>query len=186
VPNYPLLSYRHQMIKIEVYPLKGIKIENVGEINLGQTKSEVERLLGKSFKTFDDKRLYYHNYEFRIDIDEFLNVEFIEFLSGPFPEKIKLSLYNIDPFQIGADNLFALLAEKNNGEIDKTEADYCYCFINISVGIWRQITQKSVEESIAEMILSGEYQENKDSLAEELEKSKNYWTVGIGVPNYYS
>ena len=51
-----------------------------------------------------------------------------------------------DPFKIGTDNLVALLSAKNGGEIDDSEAEYCYGFVNISVGIWRDMTEKGAEE----------------------------------------
>ena len=98
---------------------------------------------------------------------------------------IGLSIYNIDPFQIGADKLVEILTEKNNGQIDDSEADYCFGFLNISVGVWRDATTKDIEESIAEMKANNEYEENKDWIDEDLTKAKNFWTIGIGIKNYY-
>ena len=89
------------------------------------------------------------------------------------------------PFKIGAKKLTEILAEKNNGKIDDSEADYSFTFLNISVGVWRQLTEKNVEESIAEMKADNEYEENKDWLNDDLEKAKNFWTIGIGLENYY-
>ena len=173
------------MIKIEILPLDGIEIENVGKICLSQSQSDVEKLLGQPSASSDQKRLFYNDYEFRLDIDKNGNVEFIEFIYGPFPLKTKLSIYGIDPFQIGADKLVEILTEENNGEIDNSEADFCFGFLNISVGIWREMTTKDVEESIAEMKANNEYEENKDWLEEDLTKAKNFFTIGIGIKNYY-
>ena len=173
------------MTKIEILPLDGIKIENIGKLSLGQSKADIEKLLGKPSDTSNLKQLFFDEYEVRIDIDKKGNAEFIEFIYGPFPEKTELSIYGVDPFQIGASKLVEILTEKNNGKIDDSEAEYCYTFQNISVGVWRQLTEKTVEESIAEMKADNEYEENKDWLNEDLEKAKNFWTIGIGVENYY-
>jgi hypothetical protein len=174
------------MIKIEIFPLQGIEIENIGEISLGQSKSDIERLLGSSSKNSNKKHFFYDNYEFRIDLDKSERAEFIEFIYGPFPGKTQLSIYGINPFEIGANRLIKILQEENNGQTDASEADYCFAFLNISVGVWRDITEKDVEECIAEMKANNEYQENMDWLEEDLSKAKNFWTIGIGIKNYYN
>lgn len=152
------------MTKIEILPLDGIEIENIGKLSLGQSKSDIENLLGKPSDSSNLKQLFFDEYEVRIDLDKKGNAEFIEFIYGPFPEKTELSIYGIDPFQIGANKLIEILTEKNNGKIDDSEAEYCYTFQNISVGVWRQLTEKTVEENIAEMKADNEYEENKDWL----------------------
>ena len=173
------------MTKIEILPLDGIVIENIGKLSLGQSKSDIEKLLGKPSESSNLKQLFFDEYEVRIDLDKKGNAEFIEFIYGPFPEKTELSIYGVNPFQIGATKLVEILTEKNNGKIDDSEAEYCYTFQNISVGVWRQLTEQNVEESIAEMKADNEYEENKDWLNEDLNKAKNFWTIGIGVKNYY-
>ena len=173
------------MTKIEILPLDGIVIENIGKLSLGQSKSDIEKLFGKPSESSNLKQLFFDEYEVRIDLDKKGNAEFIEFIYGPFPEKTELSIYGVNPFQIGATKLVEILTEKNNGKIDDSEAEYCYTFQNISVGVWRQLTEQNVEESIAEMKADNEYEENKDWLNEDLNKAKNFWTIGIGVKNYY-
>jgi len=173
------------MIKIEILPLEGIKIEDTGKLSLGQSKPDIEKLLGNPSAGSNLQQLFYDEFEVRIDLDNNGNTEFIEFLYGPFPEKTELSVYGINPFQIGADKLIEILTEKNDGEIDDSEAEYCYAFINLSVGIWRGATEKSVGESISEMKAGHQYEENKDWLNDDLNKAKNFWTIGIGVKNYY-
>ena len=174
------------MINIEILPLEGIVIENVGKINLDITKSDILKLLGQPSELSNKKQLFFNDYELRIDFDKNDKVEFIEFIFGPFPEKTKLSIYNIDPFQIGAEKLVEILSEKNNGEIDDSEADLSFRFLDISVGIWRDMTEKEAEEIIHEMTAENPYEENKSWLDEDLENSKNYWTIGIGRKNYYN
>ena len=173
------------MTKIEILPLDGIVIENIGKLSLGQSKSNIEKLFGKPSESSNLKQLFFDEFEVRIDLDKKGNAEFIEFIYGPFPEKTELSIYGVNPFQIGATKLVEILTEKNNGKIDDSEAEYCYTFQNISVGVWRQLTEQNVEESIAEMKADNEYEENKDWLNEDLNKAKNFWTIGIGVKNYY-
>ena len=173
------------MTKIEILPLDGIVIENIGKLSLGQSKSDIEKLFGKPSESSNLKQLFFDEYEVRIDLDKKGNAEFIEFIYGPFPEKTELSIYGVNPFQIGATKLVEILAEKNNGKIDDSEAEYCYTFQNISVGVWRQLTEQNVEERIAEMKADNEYEENKDWLNDDLEKAKNFWTIGIGLENYY-
>lgn len=173
------------MTKIEILPLDGVEIENVGKVSLGQSKSDIEKLLGQPSANSDPKRLFYNDYEMRINLDENEKIEFIEFIYGPFPEKTELSIYGTDPFKIGADKLLEILTEKNNGQIDDSEADYCFEFLNISVGVWRDATTKDIEESIAEMKANNEYEENKEWLNEDLTKAKNFWTIGIGIKSYY-
>ena len=173
------------MTKIEIVPLDGIVIENIGKLSLGQSKSDIEKLFGKPSESSNLKQLFFDEFEVRIDLDKKGNAEFIEFIYGPFPEKTELSIYGVNPFQIGATKLVEILTEKNNGKIDDSEAEYCYTFQNISVGVWRQLTEQNVEESIAEMKADNEYEENKDWLNEDLNKAKNFWTIGIGVKNYY-
>lgn len=106
-------------------PLIGIEIEGLGTIKLGEEKVEIETLLGLPETAFD-KQSFYDNYEFRIDYDKFNKVEFIEFIYGPYPEKSELTIFNINPFSIGTQNLIDLLTKENNGEIDDSEAEYCY------------------------------------------------------------
>ena len=173
------------MKKIKILPLDGIEIENIGKISLGQSQSEIESLLGKPSDSSNENQLYYNDYEVRIDLDKMKNAEFIEFIYGPFPEKTELSIYDVNPFQIGADQLVEILTEKNNGKVDDKEADYAFAFLNTSVGVWRQITEKNVQDDIDEMKSNNEYDENKEWLEEDMNKAKNFWTIGIGIENYY-
>jgi len=174
------------MQKINIVPLDGVYIENIGKLLLGHSKAEIEILLGKPSASSNFLQFYYDDLELRVDFDKQGNAEFIEFIYGPFPEKTELSIYDINPFQTGAEKLIEILTEKNNGEIDNSEADYCFAFLNISVGIWRQFTEQNVRESIEEMQRNNEYEVNKDWLHQDLEKAKNFWTIGIGVKNYYA
>jgi hypothetical protein len=173
------------MIKIELEPLKGIKIANIGELRFGQSRLMVETILGKPTRYLDQDQFLYEDYELRIDFDQD-SISFIEFIYGPYPEKTELQIYGINPFAIGADNLIQLLSNKNDGEIDDSEAGYCYAFLNISVGVWRQATEQNIQESIDNARLNGSNEDQIRQLMEELESVKNFWTIGIGKTGYYS
>jgi len=43
-----------------------------------------------------------------------------------------------------------------------------------------------VQEWVEEKKANGEYEIDRQWIEEELAKSKNYWTIGIGVPGYYT
>jgi hypothetical protein len=104
------------MITITIYPLQGIEIAGVGPLNLGQSRASVEGLLGgPDGQGSDEERAVYAEYECRMAYDADDQIEFIEFFSGPFPQRIRLSLNGIDPFTAGAENLVQLLIEKNDG-----------------------------------------------------------------------
>jgi hypothetical protein len=146
---------------------------------------EISSLLGQPSAHSNTTQSFYNSYELRIDFDE-QGVSFIEFIYGPYPEKTALSLYGINPFEIGANNLIDLLSLKNNGPIDDSEADYCYAFLNISVGMWRQATEQGIQSSIDEAKLDGTPINQIHQLEEELKSVKNYWTIGVGKKGYYS
>ena len=97
------------MTKIEILPLDGIVIENIGKLSLGQSKSDIEKLFGKPSESSNLKQLFFDEFEVRIDLDKKGNAEFIEFIYGPFPEKTELSIYGVNPFQIGATKLVEIL-----------------------------------------------------------------------------
>lgn len=174
------------MINITLLPLTGIDIENTGIVNLGSGKSQIKALLGEPGSGSNEIQFYYEELELRIDFDKTGVVEFIEFIYGPFPQKTRLSLYGIDPFAIGSSNLVALLTDKANGEVDDKEADFCYTFPGLSIGIWRQFSEASVLATINEIKEEGTYEENKEWLEEDLIKSQNFWTVGVGIKDYYN
>jgi len=47
------------------------------------------------------------------------------------------------------------------------------------------MTEKEAEELIAEKNAGGDFEYDRSWLEEELEKSKHFWTFGIGKVDYY-
>ena len=180
------------MTKIEIKPCVGIILQDIGMVKLGQLRSEVEKLIGfptksqsVSFESISVDQAFYDNYEFRIDYGKDNSIEFIEFIYGPFPERIELNLFGINPFKLDADELIKILTEKNSGLVDTSSSPYIYSFQNISVGIWRESEPNDIMEMIQEKKEDGEYESDKDWLNEELEQSKHFWTIGMGKKDYY-
>ncbi|MDQ1151771.1 hypothetical protein [Sphingobacterium zeae] len=173
------------MKKIQLIPLVGIQIEGIGQVDLGATRAEVQSVLGTPSDALDDQ-YYYDELELRLDFNNEGQLEFIESINGPKPEKTVISMYDVNPFEVEATELVTILTDKNQGEVDDAEAGYCYTFLNSSVGVWRQVTEEDVQEEIEEIKADGEYEDNADMLLEDLEKSKFFWTIGIGVAGYYA
>ncbi|HVI47547.1 MAG TPA: hypothetical protein VM802_21940 [Chitinophaga sp.] len=171
-------------MKIELMPLVGAKIEGAGEINFKQTIQEVKSILGESTKD-EGRKLFYDQFEFRIDFDKKGKLEFIEMIYGPNCERAEVVIYDIDPFKLPAQELVDLLTVRGGNEVDDSEAPYSYAFPQISVGIWRDLTEETMLASIEELRKTGEYEQAKDNYDEDLEKSKFFGTIGIGVKKYY-
>lgn len=173
------------MKTIRLEPLQGMDVSGVGYVAFGQTVQQVKQLLGDPSHTYD-KELFYDELELRIDLNDEGRVAFIECIYGPFCEKTIPLVYGERPFELPGEALVALLTEKNNGPIDDAEAEYCYSFVNISVGIYRESTPTDVLESIEEAKAQGTYKEDLDWLQGELRKANHFWTIGIGEKGYYS
>ncbi len=173
------------MKKIEFIPLVGIDIKNIGALPLGAGQTEVQALLGEPSDALDGQ-YYYDELELRLDFNDRGQLEFIESINGPYPEKTEINIYGVNPFQLEAEELLHILSEKNSGPVDDSEAGYCYTFLNSSVGVWRQMTEEDIQEDMEAIKAEGEYEDNVDMLLEDLEKSKFFWTIGIGVKGYYA
>lgn len=93
-------------------------------------------------------------------------------------------IYGKSVFESNADELFEILKQHNNGEIDDSENGYSYGFIEISVGIYRTSTPESVQRDIVDMKADGIY--DQAYVDDELNKANHWATIGIGKENYYS
>lgn len=181
---YTQVEKLKKMEKIILHPLKGIEFESNKFLEFGTSKNELIKKLGKP-SSGTDKQLFYDDLELRIDLDDSEKIEFIEFLYGPFPEKTEIELYGINPFNTDSHNLIKILTENNKGEIDTDEEPYCYDFLESSIGIFRDSCEVDINVIIAELKESGEYSENEEWVMEDREKSRYFWTLGLGKRDYY-
>ena len=175
------------MQAITLLPLQGIEIENLGVLKLGSSKEDVHKLLGKPSE-HNDYSWFFMKQEFRVDFDDEGNVEFIEFVFGPFPERTALSLFGKNPFALPAAELVACLHEHNQGEVDDDDAPYCYTYKNLALGIWREFTAEDVQAGIDEMAAEDDGETDEDNaewLARDLAMAQHFWTIGLGVAGYY-
>lgn len=164
-------------IKLKIIPLIGIEI-NDSKITFGSNINEIIKILGEpDYK--NERQLYYDTLEFRMDFDNDKNLKFVE-LQGPETEKINPEIYGINPFEIEANELITILGEKDS-DIDVSEKPYCYCFREISIGVWRDTTPENILKSIPENVSK----EEECIWQEELNKAKHFWTIGAGVKGYY-
>lgn len=170
------------MNKITLRPLEGITAGDK-EIDFGQTKNDIIDLLGNPDHV-EENRLFYDKLDVRFDLDENGLLEFIE-CQGPYPENSEFNIYGIDPFKLQDNELLDLLTNRNNGETDDFEAPHCYSFLEISVGVWRASVPADIESTIAELKEEGTYEEAKEMMDLDLEKSKYFWTVAVGKTDYY-
>lgn len=166
---------------IKIVPLAGIECDGA-KIALAASGKDVEQVLGEPYGTWKDS-LYYFNNELRFDLDRDGNIEFIEFLGG-IDGNIQPTIYGVSAFQIKADDLYDILSEKNDGDIDDRENGYSYGFVNISVGVFRSATPESVEEMIEDAREDGEPMD-ADDIEDEMRKADHWATIGIGIENYY-
>lgn len=169
-------------MKIELFPLEKVCIDGK-EIFLNASQKTVEETIGKS--TVVGNRHYYFESELAVDYNDDGLVEFIEFLGGS-DSLLKPIIYGVSAFDAPANELTELLAEKNQGKIDDSEDGYSYAFMEISVGIYRELIPADIEEMIEEMREDGIPIENNEDLERDKMKANHWQTIGMGVENYYS
>lgn len=168
------------MKKVKLLPLKGLDIEQLGEIRFGDLREDVINKLGQPSE-IEENTLYYDNLEISIDFDDNNKLEFFE-IDGPNNLQIEVSLFNINPFTLPAKELIALLSEKNNGKVDDVDKPLAYNFLGLEIGLWREVSEADVKKEIKEARENGDYEPWMD---DELEKSKYFWIIGLGCKGYY-
>ena len=110
------------MRKITLTPHTGASIHGYGNIYFGQSKEGVIAILGEPTRkhigrnTPDTERFMYNDIELSIYFTDG-KVDFIEYVGGPFCEKTKPVIYEKKALSLLAEDLIAILSEKNNGEI---------------------------------------------------------------------
>ncbi len=153
-------------------------------IDLGMERSAVESVIGKGEYVKPRERYYYYNNEMAIEYNDDNKVEFIEFLGG-VDGSLRPMIYGVSAFDTPADELAELLKQKNNGEIDDSEQRYSYSFLNISVGIYREIRTSDVLEMLEEMKANGIPAENNVDLEADKRRAEHWSAIGIGAAGYY-
>ncbi len=167
-------------MNIEIFPLEKVVIDGIS-IRLGMERKAVEAEIGEGENVGD--RYYWYNANMAIDYDDEDKVEFIEFLGGIDGELHPL-IYGIPAFETPADELLEILEQKD-GEVEDCEDGYSYGFLNISVGVYRELIPSDVAEMIEEMKSDGISTENNEDLESENRRANHWATIGIGVSDYY-
>lgn len=165
---------------IKIKPLEGIAW-NGRSVPLKCSREAVGQVFGKP-DVWKNSYYYFEN-ELRFDFDDNGELEFIEFLGGT-EGKIQPELFGSDPFSMQADELYRILAEHNDGEIDDPENGCSYAFKELSIGIYRDTVPEDVLEMIEEAKESGEPL-SEDDINEEMHKANHWATIGLGVKGYY-
>ncbi len=168
--------------EIEIIPTEGITFGGT-RILLGNSKAKVEAALGAPERVKNS--FYYFDNELRFDFDGDGKVEFIEFLGG-IDGNLKPRIYGISAFDSLDDVLYGTLLEHNGKEIINNENGHGYSFCNISVGIWREMTRRDIEETLSEMKQEGIPFEEYRELENDKRKAFHWATVGIGRKGYYN
>ena len=166
---------------IEIIPLEKVVIDGAS-VAFGMDRAAVEAAIGCGEQV--GGRSYYYDSEMAIDYDEDGLVDFIEFLGG-IDGKLRPEIFGVSAFDTSADELAALLEEKNDGEVDDSEAEYTYQYLELSVGIYRETTPGDVAEMVEEMEADGICTEDNADVQAERRKADHWATIGIGTEGYY-
>ena len=167
-------------------PLEGVEWKGF-RVSFGDSRARVEEIFGAPSAV--NNSCYYFEKQLRFDFDAGGKLEFIE-CGGP-DGVLKPQIYGASVFETDAQKLLDLLERENAGDVDDSEAGYCYAFLNISVGIYRETTPEDVEEMIASMravkdnvtaLVSGDV---AAAVEEERRRANRWESIGIGRPGYY-
>lgn len=167
-------------MNVEIYPLEKAVIDNVA-IVLGTEQSNIEAVIGRGQQV--GARYYYYNGELAISYDSFGKVDFIEFLGG-VDGQLKPSIFGVPVFESDAKVIYELLKQYNSEDIDDADREYCYSFLNLSIGIYRESTPENVSEMIDEAMSFGSPMTD-DEIQYEMRKANHWATIGMGIAGYY-
>ena len=166
---------------VEIVPLFGIWI---GEktVTLGEPKGCVERDLGlPSFS--NAHRCSFFEGALRVGISEFGRVESIAFPFGAHSELLP-TVYGRRVFEDKADEVAAILKEKNGGGF-KTDGDgYFYCFYALGVRLSRDTVPKNVEKMIR-MTEGTTGAMRSEDIAFEMSRAEHWELIEIAEKGYY-
>jgi hypothetical protein len=168
------------MQTITLLPQKGIVIEGLGQINFGDSKIQVFKLLGEPSFVCSEKRFEFKRYgcfiDFKTSDDTF---EAIEFWNDGKANAAQVFIYDTEVLQIEATPIKAMLQEKNNNEPHKD----CW-YVNIDV-IFSGGSQNTMLNYIEELKKEGQFEAvAKEQALMYLEKAKYFSAFGIGYKGY--
>lgn len=166
-----------------LHPLTGMEW-NGQSIRFGDCREDVEKILGAP-ETVRGSKCYYFQSELRCDFDAAGKLEFVECLGG-IDGSFQPEIYGVPAFQTDAEELLELLKQHNDGPIDDSEAEYSYSFLNISVGVYREITPADVDGMLLEMSNMDLTNIGDIDIEEENKRAHHWETIGIGVKDYYA
>lgn len=167
----------------KLIPLEGMEWDG-RLIKLGDTKEMVEQVLGAPNEVIRSS-CYYHAYDIRFDLAENGTVSFIECIGG-LEGNLAPEIFGVPAFATDADELLAMLSERNGPDIDDTEAEYSYALRTLSVGLYREITPADVDAMLMEMSNMKLEALGGVDVEEEMKKAHHWETIGIGVKDYYA
>ena len=163
-------------------PLTGLEW-NGQTIRFGDSREAVEQILGEAEVVRGSH--YYFNKELRFDFDDNGGLKFIECLGG-MDGGLQPELCGVPAFQTDAEELLELLKGENDGDIDDSEAEYEYRLLNISVGLYREITPADMDGMLLEMSNMDLTNMGDIRIEEETRRAHHWDTIGIGAKDYYA
>ncbi|MFM2387544.1 MAG: hypothetical protein RL660_2301 [Bacteroidota bacterium] len=168
------------MKKVTLLPQIGVHIEGLGQLNFGDNKEQVFKLLGEPSFVCSEKRFEFKDYGCFIDFKKSDNTfECAEFWNDGKDNAAQVYIYDIEVLQNEAMPIKKLLQEKNNKEEAKDG-----WYINIDV-IYAGGSQHTMLNYIEELKKDGQF----EGIAQEqalidLEKAKYFSAFGIGYKGY--
>jgi hypothetical protein len=168
------------MHKITLSPQVGMNIEGLGQINFGDSKEHVYKLLGEHSFAMSEKRFEFKNYGFFIDFKESDHTfEAVEFWNDGKDNVAEVFMYDTEVLQNDAKPIKAMLQERNNNEPHKDG-----WFLNIDV-IFSGGGQETMLNYIEELKQEGLFEGNgKEQALIDLERAKYFSSFGIGYKGY--
>jgi hypothetical protein len=168
------------MHKITLIPQVGVNIEGIGQVNFGESKENVLKILGQNDDERDEHRIRFLKYGFFADFNkEDGKFEAVECWNDYDKNVSKVFIYEVEVLQGDAQAIKKLLQEKNNNEAPKDG-----WFVKIDV-IYSGGSSKYVESIIEQTKTEGTFEGNyKDSLLQDLENAKYFSSFGIGYNGY--
>lgn len=169
------------MRRVVLYPLDRIEIDGKA-LRLGDSRLAAEAVLGAG--DLMGNRWYYCQNQLAVEYDSQEKVKFIEFLGG-IDGSLRPLLDGVSIFDGEAEEIAALLAEKNGGPPRDLENGHCLCYTAVSVGLFRERTPEDVREMEEEMRAEGIDPESSPDVADEWRMARHWSTIGMGAGGYY-